>query len=261
LPAPPPHRRLPRESDLARLRDDLRRGIADDDAFDALYPPAIRAASGRFWTPLSIAARASRLFSHQGARRILDLGSGAGKFCLAAAVARPDLDLIGVEQRPHLVETASLAAFRLGLDNVRFHAGDATLAPLDGIDGLYLYNPFGENRCPPSERLDFTVELSEGRYDRDVARVASLLAAARPGLVMITYHGFGGPIPATWELVRAEPTRSDWLRVWIKRQSGGDLRSFYVEEGDEVALLDTAAGTRERIPPPFGWRARPPRDG
>jgi SAM-dependent methyltransferase len=238
--------------DLDRLRDDLRRGIADDDAFDALYPPAIQAASGRFWTPRAIAVRAARLFSRHGARRILDLGSGAGKFCVVAAVARPDLDLTGVEQRPHLVEAATVAARRLGLANVHFHHGDATHAPLDGIDGLYLYNPFGENRCPPSERLDLTVELSEGRYDRDVARVASMLAAARPGLVMITYHGFGGPIPATWELVRAEPTRTDWLRVWVKQQSWGDLRSFYVEEGDHVTLVDAGGGTRERIPPPFG---------
>ncbi len=227
-----------------------------DAGFDALYPEPIRAASARFWTPLTVASRAARLLARHGARRVLDLGSGAGKFCLVAACLRPEMELVGVEQRPHLVEAATVAASRLGLSNVRFHAGDATTFSWSEIEGLYLYNPFGENKCREDERLDHTVELSAPRFLADVGRVVGALAAAPPGLTMVTYHGFGGPIPASWELVAAEPTHTDWLRVWEKQRPGGDLLSFYVEDGDAVALVDAVSGRTEKIPPPFHRRPR-----
>src|SRR5262249_37683557 len=162
-------------------------GRVTDEGFDALYPPPIRAASDRFWTPLAVASRAARLRARHGARRIRDLGSGAGKFCLTAARAPPDLPPTGVEHRPPLVAVAPAAAARLGLDNVRFYAGDATACSLDGIDGLYLDNPFGENKCPEDEHLDHTVELSEPRFLADVGRVAAALSAAPPGLCLVTY--------------------------------------------------------------------------
>jgi SAM-dependent methyltransferase len=224
--------------DFARLRDHLHDGIAGDAAFDVLYPALLRAASDLFWTPVVVASAAAWLLARYGARRVLDVGSGAGKFCLVAACVRPDIHFTGVEQRPHLVAAATAIAGRLGLDNVRFHIGDVTAFPWRDFDGLYLYNPFEENNCTTDGHLDHTVELSTPRFMADAGRVAAALAAAPSGMRMVTYHGFGGPIPLSWKLVHAELACSGWLRVWVKHRPGGDLRTFYVEYGDQVVLID-----------------------
>jgi SAM-dependent methyltransferase len=234
---------------LDRLRRDLGRGLVDDDTFDALYAPSIRARSSRFWTPLAVASRAARLLVHHGIRRVLDVGSGPGKFCLAAASACPAIDFTGVEHRPHLVEAARLAGARLQLTNVRFLAGDVTALPWTEFDALYLYNPFAENVCDAEEHLDATVELSTPRYMADVRCVGAALAAAPVGTFMLTYHGYGGPIPVSYELVNAERAHTDWLRVWVKRRRHGDGKTFYVEDGDDMLVVSTASGqtVTERI--------------
>jgi SAM-dependent methyltransferase len=229
------------------LRADLHDGIADDAAFDALYPALVRDASHLFWTPVAVASGAASLLARYGARRVLDVGSGAGKFCLVAACVRPDLHFTGVEQRPHLVAAATAAQERLGLDNVRFHASDVTTFAWRDFDGLYLYNPFAENCYAEEGCLDLTVELSPARLVADTRRVAAALGRAPPGMCMVTYNGAGGPIPASWRLVHAELTRSDWLRVWVKQRPGGDLQVFYLEDGDRVVMVEPESGRFERI--------------
>lgn len=249
--------------DVTRLRADLDAGRADDAAFDALYPARVRAGSSIFWTPVAVASRAAQLLAHHGARRVLDLGSGPGKFCLVAACVRPEMAFTGVEHRQHLVAAATLAGQLLGLGNVHFHAGDATAFAWRDVDALYLYNPFAENNVRERDHLDHTVELSRPRFMADVSRVVAALSAASVGLTMVTYHGFGGPIPATWKLVHAELAHTDWLRVWVKQRPGGDLSAFYVEDDDDVVLVDTTSGRRDKITPPVdpsapGSRVEPP---
>src|ERR1019366_6205983 len=99
---------------------------AEDWAFDSIYPPSIRAISRRYWTPVDVARRAARLLWRAGARRVLDVGSGVGKFVLVAAGAVPEVRFVGVEQRPHLVEVARRAHEQLQLQNALFVVGEAT---------------------------------------------------------------------------------------------------------------------------------------
>jgi SAM-dependent methyltransferase len=193
----------------------------DDAAFDAIYAEPIRARSASFWTPLAVACRAAALFALHGARRVLDVGSGPGKFCLPAGCLHPDLDFVGIEQRAELVAASRLAQARLRLENVLFFQGDATLASWNRFDGLYLYNPFEENLCGQHQRLDDTVELSMARYLADVRRVAAALATASVGTCVVTYHGFGGRVPSSYDLVHAERAHTGWLRVWVKRRANG----------------------------------------
>ena len=209
----------------------------DDDAFDALFPEPLRAGSEHFYTRVATARRAAELFAGRDAVRVLDVGSGAGKLCLVAACARPELELTGIEHRPHLVEAAIRAAGLLGVTNVRFVAGDAAAASWSGFDGVYLFNPFAENLYNPDEQLDDTVALSYERFRRDVRRVLRSLAAAPAGTCVVTHHGYGGPIPASYQLVHAERADSDWLRLWVKGGPGADPGAFYVEERDGVSLV------------------------
>jgi SAM-dependent methyltransferase len=236
LPADTTKARDLTDDEVVQLREDLHYGPVDDDTFDALYAAPIRDRSQRYWTTVEVARQAASLFARYNARRVLDIGSGAGKFCLVAACTRPDLDFTGVEHRAHLVETAQAAARRLDLDNVRFLQADATDSSWSGFDGFYLYNPFAENLYSVDDHLDDTVELSRRRFMNDVGRVTRCLANVAMGTCVVTYHGFGGPIPSAFELVHAERAGSDWLRLWVKQHETADPGAYYLEEDDDVTL-------------------------
>jgi SAM-dependent methyltransferase len=179
----------------------------DDPAFDALYPAAVRLLSRRLWTPVGVARRAAVLLRGVGARRVLDVGSGVGKFVLAAASAAPEIAFVGVEHQEHFVEEARGLASRLGLANVRFDLGDATAIPWDPFDAVYLFNPFAEN-------------LYTKPLERRSARVERALEGLAIGAAVLTYHGAGVPIPGTFGLASSEPSGSDWLHLWIRRRRG-----------------------------------------
>ncbi|WP_441291468.1 methyltransferase domain-containing protein [Sorangium sp. KYC3313] len=225
------------DDEVAQLREDLLYGPVDDSTFDALYAAPIRDRSRQFWTTADIARQAASLFARHNARRVLDIGSGPGKFCLVAACTRPDLDFTGVEHRAHLVEAARAAAQRLGLDNVRFFLADATDPAWFGFDGFYLYNPFAENIYSVDDHFDDTVALSRRRFMNDVGRVTRCLANVAEGTCVVTYNGFGGPIPSTFKLVHAEPAGCDWLRLWVKQHEPADPGGYYLEGDDEVTLV------------------------
>jgi SAM-dependent methyltransferase len=230
---------------LVGLRHALRCGTADDAAFDRLYSAPIRARSAQFWTPVAVALRAAQLFARQNVVKVLDVGSGVGKFCLSAACVCPNIEFTGIEQRPYLVDAARVAGVRLGVDNAQFFTGDATTASWFGFEGLYLYNPFAENLYSDHDPLDHTVELSQRRLFADIQRVLAALVAAPVGMCLVTYNGFGGPVPATYDLAHAERTGIDWLRLWVKARPAAEDGVYYLEEDDGVALYRVASKTHE----------------
>jgi hypothetical protein len=215
--------------------------IHDDDiAFDRVYPASIRRVSHRFWTPVAVAQRAASLFESAGARRVLDVGSGCGKFVLAAAAAAPDIQFIGVEHRRQLVDIASRARTALGLANARFKVGDVTRMGWSTFDGFYLFNPLAENLLEAPERIDASVNLSQRRLEGDAHRIERALRRAPIGTALVTYHGASSRIPSSYEVDAAEPAGSDWLRLWIRRRD--------VEDGSH--FLELAHGDGQRLDPP-----------
>jgi len=207
--------------------------LESDDAFDALYPREVRAVSRRFWTPLDTARRAALLLADAGATRVLDVGSGVGKFALVAAASAPQLEVVGIEQREHLVLVARAAASRLGLRNVRFVLGDATEMSWSEFDGFYFYNSFAENLFDRGDRLDDRAVLSFARFARDVQRTYAALRVARTGTAVATFYGSSGRVPCSYQLVHQAAAGSGWLRLWVKGESGDD-GSFFVEDGESV---------------------------
>lgn len=204
-----------------------------DEAFDAIYPPHIRRLSPRFWTPVAVARRAALLLRDAGARTILDVGAGVGKFALVAARTVPELRVVGIEQRAHLVKLALRARRDLAVTNVDFIVGNATETSWREYDGLYFFNSFAENTFEPEARLDERTELSLSRFAKDVLRTQAALRAAPPGTAVATFSGSSGRVPCTFELVSMEPAASSWLRLWIKRDLPDD-GSFFVELNDTV---------------------------
>src|SRR5207244_1254082 len=57
-----------------------------DGVFDRMFPTELRFVSFQHWTPVAVARRAAELLVGAGARRLLDVGSGPGKFCIVGAL-------------------------------------------------------------------------------------------------------------------------------------------------------------------------------
>jgi hypothetical protein len=105
----------------------------------------------------------------------------------------------------------------LGAPNVRLSTGDATLVSWDQYDGLYFFNPFAESTYERDDRFDNEVAFSTMRFGAELLRAETMLARARLGTVVVTYHGLGGAIPSSYELVADELAGSDRIRIWVQR--------------------------------------------
>jgi SAM-dependent methyltransferase len=191
--------------------------LVDDETFDQQLTHYERERSRQYWTPVAVAARVAAAFSGHGAKKILDVGCGPGKFCVVAGSLQRDLELHGIEQRPRLVRLGLGLVRRFGAPNVRLSTGDATLVPWDEYDGLYFFNPFAENTYERDDRFDNEVTFSTMRFGAELLRAESLLARARLGTVLVTYHGLGGAIPSSYELVADERAGTDRVRTWVQR--------------------------------------------
>lgn len=244
------------EDQLNQIRARLSVGSLTDAAFDQLLSARARSKSSQHWSPFCVGRRAALRFAERGARRILDVGSGPGKFCIAAASARPELEVHGIEQRAGLAASAITLARRLGLRNLQLRAGDALLAPWRTFDGFYFFNPFAENVLTIEDTIDQTVELSPARFCTQLLQVAKLLTAARKGTVIVTYHGLGGFIPSSYDLIREELVGAGCLRTWVKTTSR-EAAWYHVDQADDVSRTTRARVEGKLLAPLFSSPGAP----
>lgn len=210
------------EAGLAATRPEhiaaaIRRGRwPSDDDFDRYLDDELQVMSPSYWSQLVVAACAARWLSQVGAETVVDIGAGAGKFCVATALATR-CRFIGLEQRARMVSAASALARCFGVDDrVRFEHATFGEDPVPQADVYYFYNPFGENLFPYEDRLDLEVELSRHRYVACVAAAEDLLRSAPLGTYVLTYNGFGGRVPASYVPVESERRLPCVLRMWRK---------------------------------------------
>lgn len=209
---------LPSDPSLRSVIEELRSGRTyRDDAFDRIYPEEIRQLSAVHWTPVWVAHRAAEFLTKDRPNaRILDVGSGAGKFCFVGALTSSGL-FDGIEQRPHFVSLARRIAWQYRIPRVRFIHGTFTDLDWSGYRGVYLFNPFQENLngSPP---IDRTVERFPALHRKYVADVRDRLRSLSVGSRIATYWGFGGRMPREFERIGREMSASrGFLEFWEKR--------------------------------------------
>jgi SAM-dependent methyltransferase len=207
-----------------QVAEAIRSGICPSDRFfDQFLPYDLRRVSGQHWTQLSVAMRVAEWLVGTGVRNVVDIGSGAGKFCVAAAVATR-CSFIGIEQRPRLVEAARAIARLFDVDDrIRFVEAAIDHSVIPPADAYYLYNPFGENLFGPAERLGDDVELGPERFERDVAVIEQFFEAAPIGTYVIKYNGFGGRMPGSYDQVGVDREMPNPLRMWRKTRAAADF--------------------------------------
>ena len=207
-------------SNVVNVAEALRTGRCPADrAFDCFLPDELRVVSGQYWTPLVVAKRAASWFDDLRVRTVVDIGSGAGKFCVAAALVG-HCRLLGLEQRGRLVASARTLARLFDVDDrVSFVEGVLGQIATPVADAYYLYNPFGEYLFHSNDHRDNDVKRRDERYARDVATVQDILHRARFGTCVLTYNGFGGQVPSSYRQIRVDNTLPNTLRLWRKQRN------------------------------------------
>ncbi len=185
-----------------------------DLAFNDLYPYSIQVLARKHWTPLRVARLATDFLTSGHPAKILDIGSGAGKFCLAGACFAPRHYFYGVEQRGHVVEQAKIAQKKIGVSNVSFIHGNFTQLNLRQFDHFYFFNSFYENLSDEG-RIDNDIDYSEELYRYYVRYLHSGLQSMPIGTRIATYHSLYEEIPLSYDLV--DTLEGGNLNFWIKR--------------------------------------------
>lgn len=200
-----------------QVADAIAKGtLPDERLFDRFLTYDLRIVSAQHWTPLAVAKRVAEWLNQLGVETVVDVGSGAGKFCVATALAT-QCKFIGVEQRSRLVHAAGDLAEIFGVDQrVRFIHGTLSQGDVPEADAYYLYNPFGENLFGSDDWLDADVEIGKERYEQDIALMESLLERAPIGTYLIKYNGFGGLVPSSYDALHTDLCLPNLLRLWQK---------------------------------------------
>jgi hypothetical protein len=187
-----------------------------DRAFDQFLPERLSVVSPFYWSPLAVAQRAAEWFTDAGVHTVVDIGSGAGKFCVAAALFG-GCRFMGLEQRPFLVQSARALAHLFDMnDRVRFVDGALGTVPTPIAEAYYFFNPFGNYSFGVERLTNMGDECSEARRAHDVAAAEQLLRRAAVGTWVLTFNGFGGRIPEGYDLARVDWELPAALRMWKK---------------------------------------------
>jgi SAM-dependent methyltransferase len=166
------------------------------------------------WSPLRVINRAVKFLANKPNAKILDIGSGSGKFCLAGAHFKPLAFFFGVEQREELVEYAQTARKKLGRLNVDFVHKNFTQIDFTDYDNFYFYNSFFEN-IEGTDKIDDSIAYSVELYDYYNLRLKSKLGGMPAGTRIVTYKTLDQEIPDSYRLVTTE--MENQLKFWIKK--------------------------------------------
>lgn len=187
-------------------------GPDEDEVFDHQLPRSMRGLSPVHFTSVTVAKTAARMLAPRAGTRVLDVGAGPGKFCVVAAREVSDSMFVGVELRRHRVHLARKLAHHANVPNVAFIHGDAMEVDWMPYDAFYLYNPFAE-LLDDGIAIDRTFRRDPDVFVRYVAGVRQRLSCAPIGTRVVTYHGFGGPLPYGYEL---HDEHDACLQLWVK---------------------------------------------
>ena len=192
---------------------EMKNWFASDRKFNSLYPKPIQEVAEKHWTPLEVAKKAADFLAISPDVKILDVGSGAGKFCLTAAYHHPFTLFYGVEQRTYLVELSEKLAKELQLENIYFICDNITNIDFEKYDHFYFYNSFYEN-IQGTQKIDSSIEYSTELYNYYNCYLFKQLIKKPAGTRLVTYHSFGNEIPPFYEVVHTD--YNEYLKFWIR---------------------------------------------
>jgi len=191
----------------------MKNWFVSDKIFNSLYPKPIQEVAEKHWTPLDVAKKAADFLTLSPDVKVLDIGSGSGKFCLTAAHYHPTTLFYGIEQRDNLVELSTELAQKLQLGNVSFIRDNITNIDFKNFDHFYFYNSFYEN-VAGTQKIDSSIKYSDELYNYYNRYLYKQLNKKPAGTKLVTYHSFGIETPSGYEIVRTD--YNEFLKFLVK---------------------------------------------
>jgi len=185
-----------------------------EQTFCQLYPLSIQQLDTVHWSPLPVIYKSVQFLAKKDGAKILDIGSGTGKFCLAGAYYKPSAFFYGVEQRQYLVTHAQAAREKLGRLHVKFIHKNFTQIDLKEFDGFYFYNPFFES-IPGTDKIDDSIAYSPELYHYYSRYLLHQLEEMPAGTRVASYCSWDDEIPTCYRLV--ETDIDNLLKFWEKK--------------------------------------------
>jgi trans-aconitate methyltransferase len=185
----------------------------NDNSFEPLFPEWVQKLSFEHWTPFDVADEAAAFLAHSPGLKILDIGSGIGKFCLLEAKNYPQVQFDGIEQRLNLHEQAVTANNKCQLRNINFMHGNFTHVDFKQYQGFYFYNSIYEN-LEDCNKIDDRLLYSQSLYEYYSIFLRNELEKMPSGTRVVTYKGTRNEIPFSYQL--ADSSKDGLLRMWKK---------------------------------------------
>jgi SAM-dependent methyltransferase len=192
--------------------------ITDDD-FNLIYPQTISILAKKHWTSVAVAKVSSEYLVDKPGTRVLDIGSGAGKFCLVGA-SNTQGHFTGIEQRAELVDLSKRLADSYSIQNVKFIHSNITEIDFRRYDSFYFYNSFYEN-IDTANRIDDSVHLDKQLYQQYSTFLKAQFSELPIGTRLVTNCSPLTIIPNCFKLQYS--MRGGLLRFWEKIEDSKDL--------------------------------------
>lgn len=191
----------------------LKTGVeVSDRDFDAMYAGRLREVSKIHFTPVEVAKIAARFLVGKPGTKVLDVGSGAGKFCMIGASCTNGF-FTGVEQRRNLCQYSELLSRCHRLGNTKFIHSNILEIEFRAFDAVYFFNSFYENIFQ-NNPIDSSVELDKDLYVRYAQYMRKQLGQMPVGTRLATYFSYMDEIPNSFE-IRAMDFDGK-LKLWEK---------------------------------------------
>ena len=162
---------------------------------------------------MNVAFKVANFLAAEDGVTILDIGSGVGKFCLAAAHHTPKAIYYGVEQRESLIIHANTAKENLQLKNASFIHRNFTQLNLRKYDHFYFFNAFYEN-LGGTDKIDDSIAYSGELYNYYNRYLYKQLQQKPQGTRLCTLCSLENEIPPDFQLISTDA--DELLKFWIK---------------------------------------------
>ena len=186
-----------------------------NDRFDQIFDQKLRRVSSVHWTPVEVALSILELLDLGDDSKVLDVGSGAGKFCLVGAL-NSKAHFYGVEQRQLLVKMANQLAEDFRITNASFIHADALKIDWSEYEVIYLFNPYYENIMAAGLRIDLDIKVSHKKYKNYILATMNKLSQLKVGTKIVTYYGFGQGLPDNYKLTTSLAAGLSQIELWTK---------------------------------------------
>jgi len=198
-----------------------------DEKFDAIYPFEIRELSERHWTSVFVAKIASDFFCSSKTVKVLDIGSGVGKFCFVGAALHPTSQFHGIDIRKNFIEISNKIKNTQALSNTAFFQKDVLNTDFIGYDGIYFFNSFQE-KIDPTSIIDNQSEISVEMYIAYTTHILNELNKMPAGTKLVTYYSEDFCVPASFTCIETHVDGK--LKFYLKDRRPGETQVYVDEE-------------------------------